>query len=147
MNYKRSNMRDNKLYSSYFFPTEFLLWKKADHAYRMIEWMTDWLTNLANWIQWTTLNQTKPQQLAQRNGLTWEADISSASLKIPLVRNTNSLFNVPYLPRHPILRHHVCCCLDLRDTDSQLHKTTDIIVVLCKYIFTFMFLNKLLSKL
>lgn len=88
------------------------------------EWLNDWLTNLANWIQWTTLNQTKSKQLAQQNGLTWEVDISSASLKIPLVRNTNSLLSVSYLPRHPILRHHVCCCLDLRDTDLQLHKTT-----------------------
>jgi len=51
---KESHMHDIKLYSSYFFPTELLLWKNADQAY----WMIEWLTNLANWIQWTKLNQT-----------------------------------------------------------------------------------------
>ena len=141
MNYKRSHMHDNKLYSSYFSPQNVYY---KNRMTRHTEWLNDWLTNLANWIKWTKLNQTKPKQLAQWTGLIWEADISSASLKIPLVRNTNSLFSVLYLPQHPIIKHHVCCCFNVRDKDSQLHKTTDI-TVMCKYIYTFMFLNKLLS--
>ena len=51
----------------------------------------------------------------------------------------------PHLPQHPILKYHVCSCLNVRDKDPEVHKTTDIIVFLCSYIFTFMFLNKLLS--
>ena len=139
---KESHMHDIKLYSSYSSPHNYYYEKRLT---RHNEWLNDWLTNLANQIQWSKLNQTKPKQLVQWNGLTWEADISSASLKISLVKNTNSLSSVLYLPQHPILKRHVCCCLNVWDKDSQLHKTTDIIVVLCKYIFTFMFLNKLLS--
>jgi len=51
---KESHMHDIKLYSSYFFPHNYHYEKRVT---RHTEWLNDSLTNLANWIQWTKLNQ------------------------------------------------------------------------------------------
>lgn len=76
MNYKRSHMHEQQLYISYFFPQNYYYEKGWPCT------MNDWITNLVNWIHWTKLNQTKPNQWSQWNSLTRIANSSSASLRI-----------------------------------------------------------------